>query len=157
MDVRHTNQPGTDPSPSESVTALPDLTRMCDPPRTLLVVDDDPRVRDAAAQLLRMNGYTVLEAAGAAQALRLAREEAAIHLLITDFSMPEVDGYEPPRRFRLLHPETPVLMVSGSFPSFPGPVKSLERFDFLPKPFHCSELLQKIRTLLDHTVSLPAR
>ena len=58
----------------------------------------------------------MLAAENAAEALRLAREAAAIHLLITDLAMPEVDGLELTRRFRAVHPETPVLMVSGSLP-----------------------------------------
>ena len=88
-------------------------------------------------QVLRLQGYTVLPAEGAAEALRLAREAAAIHLLITDFTMPEVDGFELTRQFRAVHPETPVLMVSGSMlPVLRDEVsRILGRFDFLEKPF----------------------
>ena len=82
----------------------------------MLVVDDEPLVRDLETQILRLQGYTVLEAENAAEALRLAREAAAIHLLITDLAMPEIDGLELTRRFREVHPKTPVLMVSGSLP-----------------------------------------
>lgn len=113
--------------------------------------------RDVEAQVLRLQGYTVLQAEGAAEALRLAREAAAIHLLITDFSMPEVDGLELIRRFRLVHPKTPVLMVSGSFPSIQDRPDALGRFEFLAKPFPCEELLQKVRTLLDAVDPLPIR
>ena len=90
--------------------------RISEPPKTLLVVDDEPLVRDMETQILRLQGYTVLEAENAAEALRLAARPPAIHLLITDFSMPEVDGLELTRRFREVHPKTPVLMVSGSLP-----------------------------------------
>ena len=128
---------------------------MSDPAKTLLVVDDDPMVRDMEAQVLRLQGYTVLEAQGAAEALRLAREAAAIHLLITDFSMPEVDGIELTRQFRLVHPKTPVLMVSGSFPSIQDRADGLGRFEFLAKPFQYDELLHKVRALLDATAPLP--
>src|SRR5690242_1622602 len=81
------------------------------PAKTLLVVDDDPLVRDLQSQVLRLEGYTVLEAENATEAMRLAASVAAIHLLITDLSMPEVDGLELTRRFRTVHPKTPVLMV----------------------------------------------
>jgi len=128
---------------------------MSDPTKTLLVVDDDPMVRDVEAQVLRLQGYTVLEAQGAVEALRLAREAAAIHLLITDFSMPEVDGLELTRRFRLVHPKTPVLMVSGSFPSIQDRADGLGRFEFLAKPFQYDELLHKVRALLDAAAPLP--
>lgn len=113
--------------------------------------------RDVEAQVLRLQGYTVLQAQGAAEALRLARKAAAIHLLITDFSMPEVNGLELIRRFRLVHPKTPVLMVSGSFPSIQDRPDALGRFEFLAKPFPCEELLQKVRTLLDAVDPLPIR
>ena len=131
--------------------------KMSDPAKTLLVVDDDLMVRDMEAQVLRLQGYTVLEAQGAAEALRLAREAAAIHLLITDFSMPEVDGIELTRQFRLVHPKTPVLMVSGSFPSIQDRADGLGRFEFLAKPFQYDELLHKVRALLDTAAPLPIR
>ena len=73
-------------------------------------------VRDVETQILRLQGYTVLEAESAAEALRVAAATATIHLLITDLMMPEVDGLELTRRFRAVHPKTPVLMVSGSLP-----------------------------------------
>jgi len=129
--------------------------KMSDPAKTLLVVDDDLMVRDMEAQVLRLQGYTVLEAQGAAEALRLAREAAAIHLLITDFSMPEVDGIELTRQFRLVHPKTPVLMVSGSFPSIQDRADGLGRFEFLAKPFQYDELLHKVRALRDAAAPLP--
>jgi DNA-binding response OmpR family regulator len=131
--------------------------KMSDPTKTLLVVDDDPMIRDVEAQVLRLQGYTVLEALGATEALRLAREAATIHLLITDFSMPEVDGLELTRRFRLVHPKTPVLMVSGSFPSIQDRADALGRFEFLAKPFQYDELLHKVRALLDTAAPLPIR
>jgi hypothetical protein len=123
----------------------------------LLVVDDDPLVRDVETQVLRVQGYTVLEAENAAEALRLAREAAAIHLLITDFSMPEIDGLELTRRFREVHPKTPVLMVSGSLPLIRHRADDLDGCEFLAKPFQFDELLRKVRTLLDAAAPLPIR
>ena len=131
--------------------------KMSDPAKTLLVVDDDPMVRDVEVQALRLQGYTVMEAQGAVEALQLARKAAAIHLLITDFSMPEIDGLELSRQFRLVHPKTPVLMVSGSFPLVQNRADDFDRFEFLAKPFQYDELLHKVRTLLDATAPLPMR
>jgi DNA-binding NtrC family response regulator len=100
----------------------------------------------------------LLEAESAAEALRLADETSAIHLLVTDLAMPEVDGLELTRRFRAVHPETPVLMVSGSLPLLSARNElELDRFDFLAKPFLFNELLHKVRTLLDATAPLPIR
>jgi DNA-binding NtrC family response regulator len=134
------------------------LAGISEPTRTLLALEDDPLLRDVETKLLRLEGYTVLEAEGAAKALRLAREAAAIHLLITDFSMPEVDGFELTRRFHAAHPKTPVLMVSGSLPLLRARSDlDPHGFDFLPKPFEFDELLHKVRTLLDATTPLPIR
>jgi two-component system, OmpR family, phosphate regulon response regulator OmpR len=148
---------GNEPVQSLATSESPSPARISEPPKTLLVVDDDPIIRDVETQVLRLQGYTVLPAEGAAEALRLAREAAAIHLLITDFSMPEVDGLELTRRFRAVHPKTPVLMVSSSLPLIQHRIDDLDRFDFLPKPFHFDELLHKVRTLLDATAPLPIR
>ena len=109
-------------------------------------------------QILRLQGYTVLEAESAAEALRVAASAVTIHLLITDLMMPEVDGLELTRQFRAVHPKTPVLMVSGSLPVLRArSVPDMERFAFLAKPFQFNELLHKVRTLLDDTAPLPIR
>ena len=149
----HRNQPIHSLATSE----LPPPASISEPTRTLLVVDDNPMLRDVEAQILRLQGYTVLEAENAAKALRLAREAAAIHLLITDFLMPEVNGLELTRRFRAMHPKTPVLMVSGSLPLIQHKTDDLHPFEILEKPFEFNELLRKVRTLLDATAPLPIR
>lgn len=140
-----------------TIPAFPPPERISEPTKTLLVVDDEPLLRGVETRILRVQGYTVLEAGNAAQALRLAREAAAIHLLITDFAMPEVDGLELTRRFRAVHPKTPVLMVSGSLPLIQQRANDLDRFDFLAKPFQFDELLRKVRTLLDAAAPFPIR
>ena len=142
---------------SRPMAVSPSPVGISEPTKTLLVVDDDPLVRDVETQVLRLQGYNVLEAENAAEALRLAREASAIHLLITDLSMPEVDGLELTRRFRKVHPKTPVLMVSGSLPLIQDRADDLDGFDFLPKPFRFDELLTKVRTLLETASPLPIR
>ena len=122
----------------------------------MLVVDDELMVRELETQVLRVQGYKVLAAESAAEALRLAGETATIHLLITDLAMPEIDGLELTRRFRALHPKTPVLMVSGSLPLLRARSElDMDRFDFLAKPFQFSELIHKVRVLLDTVCSPP--
>ena len=70
----------TDSSHSKPPSAFPSSARISEPARTLLVVDDDRVVLEAETRLLCHQGHNVLQAEGAAQALRLAREAAAIHL-----------------------------------------------------------------------------
>ena len=143
---------------AQATATLPPSARIAERGETVLVVDDEPMVLDLEAQFLRLQGYTVLEAEDAAEALRLAVETPTIHLLITDLLLSEVDGLELTRRFRGVHPQTPVLMVSGSLPLLR--VRSepnLDHFGFLAKPFQFDELLRKVRTLLDAAASRPTR
>jgi len=135
----------------------PSGAEMTEPLKTVLVVDDDAMIRELETEVLRLQGYTVLQAENAAEALRVAGETATIHLLITDLVMPEVDGLELTRQFREVHPKTPVLMVSGSLPLIQDRADDLDCFDFLPKPFRFDELLTKVRVLLDTASPLPIR
>jgi two-component system, cell cycle sensor histidine kinase and response regulator CckA len=124
-------------------------TNRTKPNKTLLIVDDNPMFRTLVVTFLTGEGYTVLQAEGATEALRLATTAGTIHLLITDLAMPEIDGLELTRRFRVTHPMIPVLMVSGSMFTLPHAFKvDLDRFELLEKPFHLSELLHKVRSLL---------
>jgi DNA-binding response OmpR family regulator len=125
-------------------------------PKTVLVVDDDAMIRSFEAQLLSGHGYNVLQADSGAEALRLA-DTATIHLLLTDFLMPGVDGLELTRKFRAFHPETPVLMVSGSLPPSDSRIEDLAHFGFLAKPFAFDELVQKVHTLIQAKSPLPIR
>ena len=148
------NEPVAPPATSEFASPA----ELCEPRKTVLVVDDDPMVRDLETQVLRMQGYKVLAAECAAEALRLAGETATIHLLITDLAMPEIDGLELIRRFRAVHPRTPVLLVSGSMPLLRARSEpDIDRFTFLAKPFQFSELIHKVRVLLDAAAPLPIR
>ena len=157
MKTRQSNLHRNASVPSLATSEFPPPARISEPAKTLLVVDDDPLLRDVETELLRLQGFKVLEAANAAKALRLAREAAAIHLLITDFSMPEINGLELTHRFRAVHPKTPVLMVSGSLPLIHHKADGLDRFEILEKPFEFKELLHKVRRLLDIVSPLPIR
>jgi CheY-like chemotaxis protein len=128
-------------STAQPRTPVPCSASVSDPPETLLVVDDDPMVRYVEVELLSRLGYKVLQADGAAEALGLADTTAEIRLLITDFFMPEIDGVELTRRFRAVHPKTPVLLVSGSLPRIHERFEDLDKFETLEKPFTPDELL----------------
>jgi len=122
--------------------------------QTILVVDDDAMVRAFEVELLSSQGYKVLQADSGAEALRCART-ATIHLLLTDFAMPDLDGLELTQRVRSIHPEMPVLMVSGSLPSTDNRMENLARFELLPKPFEFDEFLQKVRMLIKNEAPFP--
>jgi two-component system cell cycle sensor histidine kinase/response regulator CckA len=157
METCHAKPMPGDWSQSEPPSAFSVPARISGPSRTLLVVDDEPLVREVETEILCLQGYTVLDAENAAEALRVAVATKTIHLLITDFWMPGIDGLELARRFRKVHPKTPVLMVSGSLPLIHDRADDLDRVTLLPKPFHFGELLHKVRTLLDAATPLPIR
>jgi len=115
---------------------------------TLLVVDDEEEIRRLVARSLRQIGYRVLEAEGPAEAMRLAAATPTIHLLLTDFWMPGGNGLELARQFRTLHPETPVLMVSGSLDAIGSHAEPFDRFSVLAKPFTPTDLVHRVRMLL---------
>ena len=115
---------------------------------TLLVVDDDEAIRGLEVRALRHLGYKVLEAEGPVKAMRLAIATPAIHLLLTDFWMPESTGLELTRRFRTVHPKTPVLMVSGSLQVIDSLAVHRDWFGVLAKPFTPTHLTHWVRALL---------
>ena len=119
---------------------------------TLLLVDDDPAVRKLEAEILSRRGYRVLQAQSAEEALKVARQAVVIHRLITDFSMPQADGLELSHRFRSLHPQTPVLIISGSLPVLGDGTRDLDHAVLLARPVTWNELLDTVRLLLDAAV-----
>jgi CheY-like chemotaxis protein len=117
---------------------------------TVLVVEDDDSVRRLAVLGLRSNGYTVLEAGNASDALVVAAKAASIDLLVSDIVMPGMRGPELAARLREMRPAAKLLLVSGhadtsdSFRDDSGRVIQL-----LPKPFTPERLSRKVREILD--------
>jgi DNA-binding response OmpR family regulator len=116
--------------------------------QTLLVVEDDPTLRELEVHVLRSSGFQVLESGTVAEALRVAGATWPIHLLLTDFSLPDGNGLNLAHRFRGLHPQAAILLVSGSMAERSDKLDGLERFAMIGKPFPLSELLGWIRALL---------
>jgi PAS domain S-box-containing protein len=117
---------------------------------TVLVVEDEEGVRSLVRETLASQGYKVLEAAGAAQALEIAEQHTEpIHLLLTDVVMPQTGGKELFKRLSPLHPETKVLYMSGYTDDAVVRQGILEAGTFfLQKPFPPNALLLKIREVL---------
>jgi two-component system cell cycle sensor histidine kinase/response regulator CckA len=119
---------------------------------TILLVEDDPNVRGLAALVLRQQGYTVLEATNGNEGIELARGqmEEKIHLLITDLVMPQMGGKELVEQFKLLHPDTRILFISGYTDGIIIHQASLKSgTPFLQKPFSPTDLAKKVRDVLD--------
>jgi DNA-binding response OmpR family regulator len=123
--------------------------------QTLLVVDDEPTLREVEALFLRNSGYQVLEAGCVVKALQMAAATTPIHLLLTDHSLPDGNGVDLARRFRLLHPQAAILLVSGSVTGLSGRAEGLGHVAMMEKPFQFGELLGLVRALLADTMPLP--
>jgi diguanylate cyclase (GGDEF)-like protein len=111
---------------------------------TILIADDQAGIRMLAGEVLRSHGYKVLQAADGVEALELAAQHPGpIHLLLTDLSMPRLDGRELHRRLSNVRPGTATLFMSGDLDPGLHPNAA-----FLPKPFATSVLVRKVNEAL---------
>ncbi len=143
------------PRVSEKLTVVAESGQSGDLPRgveTILLVDDEPMVRELGASMLGKLGYTVLTANNGRQALNLIHADRTrqIHLLVTDVIMPEMGGRDLADFMRSVSPDTRVIFCSG----YTEDVASLQGTTgtavvFLPKPYALATLARKVRTLLD--------
>jgi two-component system response regulator MprA len=119
----------------------------------LLVVDDDPDVRDSLERALRYAGYAVTTAVHGADALDvLAR--SPVDLIVMDVQMPMVDGFDACRRIRDRGDATPILVLTARV-AVDDRVAGLEvgADDYLVKPFALRELQARVRALLRRSQS----
>ena len=82
------------------------------PAARILVIDDNPDIRDTLRWLLEGEGYVVSVAANGAEGLRLQQDEPA-DIVVTDIFMPEQDGIETLWKFREEFPNVPIIVMSG--------------------------------------------
>ena len=114
---------------------------------TILLVEDDPAVRQLVHFLLTDLGYRVIVAGDAEHALDSARRVSGpIDLVVTDVGLPGMKGPELFGQLHLFYPKAKVLYISGSLS--PANIQA-ERLDILPKPFTPAALAQRIRRILD--------
>ncbi|ABU60461.1 MULTISPECIES: response regulator transcription factor [Roseiflexus] len=115
--------------------------------RRILIVDDEPGLRDLLRINLEHEGFSVIEAESGAQGLQMVRDQHP-DLMILDVMMPEMDGWEVCRRLREFS-QMPVLMLTARTQS-KDIVTGLESGadDYLTKPFNMDELTARIRALL---------
>jgi two-component system, cell cycle sensor histidine kinase and response regulator CckA len=118
---------------------------------TVLVVEDEAMVRQTVSEMLRISGYTVLQAGHAGEALLVCeRHEGPIPLMITDVVMPGMGGRELAQRLMQVRPDMQVLFMSGHTDDAMlrhGVRDAL--FSFIQKPFTMDVLLRRVRAMLD--------
>ncbi len=123
---------------------------------TVLVVEDEPLVRDVVVQILRAQGYKVIEAANGTEAIRVAEEmDEPVHLLLTDVVMPLMGGPELAERVRKAHPETKVLYMSGYVDEPLVQEEVLQNQGaFIQKPFTVEELASRVRETVNTSLAV---
>ncbi len=126
---------------------------------TILLVEDDDRVRALVSNMLRKNGFTVLLASAGDQALEIAaRHRGHIHLLLTDVLMPGLNGRMLAERLTATRPEARVLFMSGySDDDILRLGVKKNAAHFIQKPFSVDALVHKIRETLNSPGNIPTR
>jgi CheY-like chemotaxis protein len=142
------------PTVSGEATIVTEAAGVSGVPRgdeTILLVEDEPRVRDAVRRALESYGYTVLAATHPDEAATVFRRHGpAVDMLLSDVVMPGCDGIQLHRRLCEESEELPVLFMSGYTDRAileegvlaPG-------MPFIQKPFSPAQLVRKVRSVLD--------
>jgi two-component system, cell cycle sensor histidine kinase and response regulator CckA len=117
---------------------------------TILLVEDEPGVRDSAAEYLSESGYTVLKAGRGTEALAIAeRYELPIDLLLTDLVMPQMSGVELAKRIAEMRPQVEIIFMSGYSNNLLSAQQMADpKHVLLRKPFSLSILGERVREIL---------
>jgi CheY-like chemotaxis protein len=112
---------------------------------SILVVDDDPEIRETIVEMLRDRGYEAMGAGDGAEALDTLRTRSSWCLILLDLMMPNMDGWEM-RKVQLADPvlsNIPVVVVSATT-DIPQAASSLQAAGFVVKPARMSTLLATV-------------
>jgi two-component system, OmpR family, response regulator MprA len=118
----------------------------------IMVVDDEPAVRESLRRALSLEGYDVELAGDGVEALEAMRENGDPDAILLDVLMPRLDGLELARRLRSRGVRTPILMLTAR-DEIRDRVAGLDAGadDYVVKPFALEELLARVRALLRRT------
>lgn len=123
-------------------------------PQYVLLVDDEPSVLSIVDLVLRRAGYEVIATPDPEKALELARNaDVPIDLLLTDVSMPRLEGPELAARIGGISPRTKVLFMTGHAARSAQAGGLPQNALVLRKPFQPRELVQRVQSVLAHAAS----
>jgi CheY-like chemotaxis protein len=148
-DIRLTDRPRQDNDREGRKAALPELKPLPER-RTVMVVDDDVMMMEVLVRILHRENYELITAGSGPDALRLAAaHEGPIHLLVTDYAMPDMKGPELADRMRERYPDIAVLYQTGfSDMLFENKAELEEGAAFVEKPFTARGLREAARMIL---------
>ena len=134
---------------------LPPANRRKGTPRstTILVVEDEDFVREVTCEVLQFEGYQVLKARSAVEAIRIFHQSGEkVQLLLTDIVLPGRNGHDLARKLRGECPGLRTLFVSG-YPENDAMQKELPQPEafYLPKPFSVESLMRMVRRVLQRS------
>jgi DNA-binding response OmpR family regulator len=111
---------------------------------SVLLVEDDPLIREFVVEALRDAGYHVIHASTVEEALDWCKRHV-VDVLVTDVRLPgNIDGWQIAERCRESDPELPVIYATGYSPTAPRPVPGSR---IVKKPFHPDEVVRIVREL----------
>ncbi len=124
-----------------------DVQRNPGKPASVLVVEDHGELRRLMVRILEGSGYSVVKAESPTEALASLGSGECIDLLVTDLTMPDMNGSELARRARQINSNLKILFISGSV-EVEGFAKQHPGATFLEKPFRPDELLESVQQIL---------
>lgn len=118
--------------------------------KTILLVEDEPMVREMTIGMLELQGHTVIPAESAEEALKITQSKPLIDLLITDLIMPKMNGRELSIKIRSIYPNIKCLFMSGYTADVIAKHGVLEKdIHFIEKPFTLVTLNAKVKETLE--------
>ncbi len=114
--------------------------------KAVLVVDDEKHIRFILKESLEMSGYKVITASNGKEALDIfTKNMSAINLVLTDISMPVMNGIELQKNIHDLTPDTKVFALTGNYDVNRDPEFLKDKFtSVMSKPFNIADILAKI-------------
>ena len=126
--------------------------------RLVLIVEDEEPVRRVLTEALERNGYQVLQAGSAEDALVVAETiDRPIEVLLMDIMLPDSWGTQLAQNLKVLHPEIGIIYASGYAQDDPIMMSGIEKGTrFLHKPFEIDDLLMEISAMLKEQAESPS-
>ena len=121
---------------------------------SVLVVDDEKRIRDACYKMLTQEGFEVARAENGVTGLEMI-EKDHFDIILLDLMMPGVSGFDVLEKVKSLHPDTVIIVITG-YATLEHTIEAMKKgaFDFIPKPFSPQDLRIVITKALDHIRTL---
>jgi two-component system cell cycle sensor histidine kinase/response regulator CckA len=127
-------------------------------------LDDDPANLHGIADVLRSEGYSIVETSTGLQALETGRTCGPMSIFVTDIDLPNSSGTDIALKMVAVRPSLPVLFMSGTPMAWwnSRDLANFKRFppnsvDFIEKPFYVSQLVMKVRSLIERTRTIAAK